>query len=145
MRCPTPSSWILLAVGITATLASGPEARAQTASNTNVAAEALFEEARSLLAAGKYAEACPKFADSERLGPSVATLLNLANCWEKSGRTATAWATYREAASAAHRRELRGEARPPRNGRGHVPGGAQRPNRGGEKNLSAPRAARGRR
>jgi|CZKU01.1.fsa_nt_gi serine/threonine-protein kinase len=102
MRCPTPSSWILLAVGITATLASGPEARAQTASNTNVAAEALFEEARSLLAAGKYAEACPKFADSERLGPSVATLLNLANCWEKSGRTATAWATYREAASAAN-------------------------------------------
>jgi hypothetical protein len=112
MRWPLRSPSILLAAGIAASLAAGPEARAQTPSNqtpsnqtpsnTSVAAEALFEEGRSLVAAGKYAEACPKFADSERLGPSVATLLNLANCWERVGRTATAWATYREAASAAN-------------------------------------------
>jgi len=107
MRWSQRSPWILLAAGIGASLAAGREARAQTPSNqtpsnTNVAAEALFEEGRSLVAAGKVAEACPKFADSERLGPSVATLLNLANCWERVGRTATAWATYREAASAAN-------------------------------------------
>jgi hypothetical protein len=102
MRCHTRRLQILLAAGITAAAAAGSDARAQTPSSSTVAAEALFEEARSLVAAGKYAEACPKFADSERLGPSVATLLNLANCWEKAGHAATAWATYREAASAAN-------------------------------------------
>jgi hypothetical protein len=90
---------VALALGVTT------QAQAQTAAapgGSKVAAEALFEDGRSLVAEGKYAEACPKFADSERLGPSVSTLLNLANCWEKLGRTATAWATYREAASAAN-------------------------------------------
>jgi serine/threonine-protein kinase len=67
-----------------------------------VAAQALFEDGRTLVAAGKYSEACPKFADSERLDSSASTLLNLANCWEKLGRSATAWATYKEAESAAN-------------------------------------------
>jgi serine/threonine-protein kinase len=94
----------VLATLTVAVLASGPPARAQTApsGNDRVAAEALFDEGRTLVAAGKIAEACPKFADSQRLDPSPSTLLNLASCWEKLGRTATAWVTYREAASASH-------------------------------------------
>lgn len=81
-------------------LLTGRVARAQ--GNDKVAAEALFEQARSLMASGKFADACPKFADSQRLDPSPGTLLNLASCYEKLGRTATSWATYREAASAAN-------------------------------------------
>jgi serine/threonine-protein kinase len=65
------------------------------------AAEALFAEGRRLVNAGDFANACPKFADSERLDPSVATLLNLGACYEKAGRTASAWATFRAAISAA--------------------------------------------
>ena len=69
-------------------------ARAQAPTSTDkVAAEALFEEGRRLVAAGSFVDACPKFADSQRLDPSPGTLLNLASCYEKLGRSATAWAT----------------------------------------------------
>jgi hypothetical protein len=66
-----------------------------------IGAEALFAEARRLVAAGDYEMACPKFAESEQLDPSPSTLLNLADCWACSGRLAMAWATYEQAESVA--------------------------------------------
>ncbi len=76
----------------------GRDARAQ---GDKATAEALFAEGRKLMAAGNYAAACPKFAASQKLDPGVGTMLNLADCYEKTGMTASAWATFREAASAA--------------------------------------------
>jgi hypothetical protein len=66
-----------------------------------VAAEALFGEAKKLAAAGKYAEACPKFAESNRLDRGAGTMIHLGDCYEKNKQSASAWATFKEAASAA--------------------------------------------
>lgn len=65
------------------------------------AAETLFREGRTLLGEGRVAEACAKFGESKRLDAAPGTLLNLAQCYEQQGRSASAWVTYRELASLA--------------------------------------------
>jgi hypothetical protein len=60
-------------------------------------AEQAFQEGRSLMAAGKVAEACPKFAAAAKLSPTAGVRLNLADCYAKLGKTASAWANANEA------------------------------------------------
>ncbi|MEZ4223352.1 MAG: hypothetical protein R3B13_20570 [Polyangiaceae bacterium] len=66
-------------------------------------AQALFDEGRTLLQSGDYANACAKFAESQRLEPALGTLINLAACHAKQGRTATAWGEFNDVLAAATR------------------------------------------
>jgi hypothetical protein len=66
-----------------------------------VSAEILFEEGKKLLAEDKLEAACPKFAESQRLDPGVGTLLYLAECYERSGKLASAWIHFRLAGDLA--------------------------------------------
>lgn len=66
-------------------------------------AEVLFNEGQKLVQAGKFAEACPKLADSQRLDPGIGTALYLGDCYEKISKFASAWGSFREAVSLAER------------------------------------------
>jgi hypothetical protein len=84
-------------------------AHAQT--RDEAAAEALFDEGRRLMERASYEEACSKFEASQKLDPAVGTLLNLGDCLEHRGKTASAWARFREAeATAAAQHEPEREA-----------------------------------
>ncbi len=78
-------------------------ANAQT-SDPAALADAAFKEAQRLRAAGNDAAACPKFAESKRLAPAVGVTLYLADCYAKTGRTASAWNEFREAEKLARER-----------------------------------------
>jgi hypothetical protein len=64
-------------------------------------ADTLFNAAKQLQDGGQLAEACPMFAESKRLAPGVGVTLHLGDCYERMGRTASAWAQYREAETMA--------------------------------------------
>jgi hypothetical protein len=69
--------------------------------NDKATAVALFDQGKQLVKDGKYAEACPKFELSQKLDPGVGTLGSLADCYERAGKVASAWQTWRETAVAA--------------------------------------------
>ncbi len=78
------------------------------------AAQALFTEARSLMEAGRYGEACPKLEESLRLDAGIGTRFNLADCNERIGKITSAWAAFLDVAAqskAAKQRDREAVAR----------------------------------
>jgi hypothetical protein len=71
------------------------------AQTDSAAARALFSEGRELMQAERFGEACPKLEESLRLDHGMGTQFNLAHCWEKLGRSASAWALFLDVAAAA--------------------------------------------
>jgi hypothetical protein len=92
----------LLGIGAAASLAAhAPLAHAQPADGA--AALTLFEEGKQLAASGNYRDGCPKLLASYTMVQKLGTLLNLADCYERSGKTASAWVRFTEAATIAER------------------------------------------
>lgn len=88
-----------IAVLATCLVAGGAEAQ-PTIAEKNLA-QALFEEGRAAIAAGRIDEACAKFSESYRIEQSAGTLLNLALCHEKQGKMASAYVELNESISRA--------------------------------------------
>lgn len=103
VRKRKPLAALVIAV---AGLAASTEARADDASAAR--AQVLFDEAMGLMKAGKYAEACPKLEESDKLDPGMGTEYRLAECYESAGRIASAAKVFRAVADAAQR-EGKGE------------------------------------
>src|SRR5262245_20486444 len=97
MRPSTPLS-IALAL-FTALLA---EASGAAPPEVRAAAEQLYQDAYNLARAGRHAEACPMLEESDRLDPANGTKLELAQCYERTRRPASAWVLYVTVADADH-------------------------------------------
>jgi hypothetical protein len=79
---------LLVFVGLTSGATS---ARADERSEQ---AERLFDEAKDLVKQGKAEQACPRFEESQKLDPAVGTQFNLADCYEKIGKFASAYRSF---------------------------------------------------
>lgn len=73
------------------------------AQNSAGRALVLNEQAQSLLKQADYEHACPMFKQSYELDADEGTLLNLAECYEKQGKVASAWSSFRAALKIAER------------------------------------------
>lgn len=93
------------------TYETGESTLPRSEASTRAAAETLFQEGVSLADQGQLALACQKFEASEALDVAVGTLLRLADCQERTGKLASAWARFREAGSLAQAQGMTDRAR----------------------------------
>jgi hypothetical protein len=100
MRSARP---LLRCAGLSAlvALATARAAHAEPSANQRATAEALFRKATELMDEKRFAEACEKFQASQDLDPALGTLLYLADCYDRAGRSASAWALFQTASQKA--------------------------------------------
>jgi len=85
MKARRPKSfrqWFVVAVQCSLVCTSMPVRAQSPGDPINVLADALFRQGRELLEQERFAEACVKLAESQRLDPKLATLMYLADCHE---------------------------------------------------------------
>jgi hypothetical protein len=96
-----PGPRLAAIVGLVALLSRADVARAE--GGDRAAADALFDDGKQLVEAGRVAEACARFEASMAVAPRLGSQLNLADCYERLGKTASAWLAFGEAAALARR------------------------------------------
>ena len=84
----------IVAAAVVAIAAAHTGAYAQS---STAQAETLFRQGKDLMSKGKISEACAAFDASQKLDPTIPTLLNQASCREKNGQLATAWGLFLDA------------------------------------------------
>lgn len=82
---------------------AGPALASDKSPAEQAAAKALFDEGKALYEKGQLEEACQRFEAARRIESTPGTLLNLARCHEKLGRTASAYGALDEAVTVARR------------------------------------------
>ena len=100
---PTFTLSLSAAAQTTGPTASPPPPGNEPTTDQRALAEMLFFTGKGMMGEGRFAQACPKFAESYRLDPAAGTLLNLAVCHEKEGKIASAWGEFRQALAEAKR------------------------------------------
>lgn len=108
-------------VVVAASLAFGSSARAD-ADGPEERATKLFEKGRALAKEGRCAEAVPVFLESLREAAGIGSMLNLGNCYEVLGKTATAFRQFKRAEEIATSRH------DPRSAEAHARAEALAPN-----------------
>jgi hypothetical protein len=101
---PALKTRLVLTSILVACLLHAGTALAEASAQEKALASRLFDDASKLMAAGQAVSACPKYAESQRLDPQLGTLLHLGECYVKLGKTASAWASFKEAADIAAQR-----------------------------------------
>ena len=91
----------LLVLTLACVLVPSRAARAAPTVSDKAVAQSLFDDALKLMTSGRYDQACPKLEESVRLDAAMGTRFRLAECYEATGRTASAWAGYLEVADLA--------------------------------------------
>ena len=92
---------VLLASFALTTMPTSASAGASTADKA--VADQLFTEAKELAKSGNFEAACPKFEASYQADPALGALLNLADCLEQIGLTASAYGRWSDAVELAVR------------------------------------------
>jgi hypothetical protein len=89
----------LVAAGALAAFLGAFSAHAQTSEADKTTARVLFDDGRKLVEQKNYEDGCKKLAESNRLDPGAGVQFHLANCYEKQGKTASAWQLFLQVAS----------------------------------------------
>ncbi len=79
----------------------GSLARADLSPTERATAEAMFQRGVTLMGQGQYDEACATFTATLELEKGLGTMLRLADCYDHQGKTASAWALFKEVAANA--------------------------------------------